>query len=579
MDNENRAVSPERLRKFTALLQKYKTGKASLERRVIAAENWWRLRNRFEESRQGLSDDGGFRSSSGWLHNVIVSKHADAMDAYPEPVILPREPDDAAGASLLSAVIPCVLEQNRFEKTYDQAMWQKLKTGTAVYRITWDSGKLGGLGDIAIERVDLLNLFWEPGISDIQESPCFFCTHLENSAELEEQYPQLRGKTKGDSFRATSFVYEDAVDSRDKTTVIEVYYKKRVAGRRVLHYCKYAGDTVLESTEDSADERVRTEGLYAHGRYPFVFDALFPVEASPCGYGFVDLCHNAQTSIDIMRTAFVKNTMVGAIPRYFQRIDGSVNEEEFVDLTKPIVHVSGNLGEDSLRQIGFSGLPGIYMQVLESTIKELRETTGNTETSTGTVNSGVTAASAIAALQEASGKGSRDATRASYVAYSELVELCIELIRQFYTLPRQFRISGRLGQEEFVSFSNSVLQPRPVCDPWGQELGFCEPIFDVKVSAQKRNAYSRLSQNELAMELYRMGIFENGREEQAMNCLELMDFDGKDRLLRNLSKARQEREREQALIQELALMNAARAPMPEERGRGEEIPAPPPHMP
>lgn len=579
MDNENRAVSPERLRKFTALLQKYKTGKASLERRVIAAENWWRLRNRFEESRQGLSDDGGFRSSSGWLHNVIVSKHADAMDAYPEPVILPREPDDAAGASLLSAVIPCVLEQNRFEKTYDQAMWQKLKTGTAVYRITWDSGKLGGLGDIAIERVDLLNLFWEPGISDIQESPCFFCTHLENSAELEEQYPQLRGKTKGDSFRAASFVYEDAVDSRDKTTVIEVYYKKRVAGRRVLHYCKYAGDTVLEATEDSADERVRTEGLYAHGRYPFVFDALFPVEASPCGYGFVDLCHNAQTSIDIMRTAFVKNTMVGAIPRYFQRIDGSVNEEEFVDLTKPIVHVSGNLGEDSLRQIGFSGLPGIYMQVLESTIKELRETTGNTETSTGTVNSGVTAASAIAALQEASGKGSRDATRASYVAYSELVELCIELIRQFYTLPRQFRISGRLGQEEFVSFSNSILQPRPVCDPWGQELGFCEPIFDVKVSAQKRNAYSRLSQNELAMELYRMGIFENGREEQAMNCLELMDFDGKDRLLRNLSKARQEREREQALIQELALMNAARAPMPEERGRGEEIPAPPPHMP
>lgn len=577
MENENRAVTSQRLREFTALLQKYKTGKASLERRVIAAENWWRLRNRFEESRQGLSDDGGFRSSSGWLHNVIVSKHADAMDAYPEPVILPREPDDSAGAALLSAVIPCVLEQNRFEKTYDHAMWQKLKTGTAVYRVTWDSEKLGGLGDIAIERVDLLNLFWEPGISDIQESPCFFCTHLENSAELEEQYPQLRGRMKSESFKATSFVYEDAVDSRSRTTVIEVYYKKRVAGRKVLHYCKYAGDTVLEATEDSPDERVRLEGLYDHGRYPFVFDALFPVEGSPCGYGFVDLCHNAQTSIDLMRTAFVKNTMVGAIPRYFQRMDGSVNEEEFVDLTKPIVHVSGNLGEDSLRQIGFSGLPGIYMQVLESTIKELRETTGNTETSTGTVNSGVTAASAIAALQEASGKGSRDATRASYVAYSELVELCIELIRQFYGLPRQFRISGKLGEEEFISFSNSLLQPRPILDPWGEQLGLCEPVFDVKVSAQKRNAYSRLSQNELAMELYRMGIFEPGREEQAMNCLELMDFDGKDELMRSLTNARQEREREAAFMRELAAVNAAETPMPV--AERQEIPAQPPHMP
>lgn len=579
MENENQAVTSQRLREFTALLQKYKTGKASLERRVIAAENWWRLRNRFEESKHGLGDDGGFRCTSGWLHNVIVTKHADAMDAYPEPVILPREPDDTAGASLLSAVIPCVLEQNRFEKTYDHAMWQKLKTGTAVYRITWDREKLGGLGDISIERVDLLNLFWEPGISDIQDSPCFFCTHLENSQELAEIYPQLRGQTKSSAFKATSFVYDDAVDTQNKTTVIEVYYKKRIAGRQVLHYCKYAGDTVLEATEDSPDERVRIEGLYAHGKYPFVFDALFPVEGSPCGYGFVDLCHNAQTSIDIMRTAFLKNTMVGAIPRYFQRIDGSVNEEEFVDLTKPIVHVSGNLGEDSLRQIGFSGLPGAYMNVLESTIRELRETTGNTETATGTVNSGVTAASAIAALQEASGKGSRDATRASYVAYAELVELCIELIRQFYTLPRQFRISGRMGEEEFVSFSNSMLQPRPIIDPWGQELGFCEPIFDVKVSAQKRNAYSRLSQNELAMELYRMGIFERGREKQAMSCLELMDFDGKDSLLRSLSKELREREQEEALALRLGIENALAAPISTARQQAQDIPAPPAHLP
>ena len=170
-------ITPQRLREFTAVLQKYKSGKASLERRVISAENWWKLRNRFEESKTGLKDDGGFRSVSGWLHNVIVSKHADAMEAYPEPLILPRESGDREQAELLSAIIPCILEQNRFEKTYDHAMWQKLKTGTAVYRAVWDAGRCGGLGDVAIERMDLLNLFWEPGLSDIQKSPYFFCTH------------------------------------------------------------------------------------------------------------------------------------------------------------------------------------------------------------------------------------------------------------------------------------------------------------------------------------------------------------------------------------------------------------------
>lgn len=56
-------------------------------------------------------------------------------------------------------------------------------------------------------------------------------------------------------------------------------------------------------------------------------------------------------------------------------------------------------------------------------------------------------------------------------------------------------------------------------------------MFDVKVSAQKRNAYSRLSQNELAMELYRMGIFDEGKEQEALSCLRMMEFDGRDELI------------------------------------------------
>ena len=543
-------ITSETLRQFTATLQKYKAGKASLERRVVSAENWWKLRNRFEERKGGLGDDGGFKSESGWLHNVIVSKHADAMEAYPEPVILPREPGDREQARLLSAILPCILEQNRFEKTYDAAMWQKLKTGTAVYRVVWDPDKLNGLGDIAIERVDLLNLFWEPGVQDIQKSRYVFCTHLEDEDVLCEQYPQLRGRLRTSPFTATRFVYDDAVSLEGKATVIEVYYKKS----GLLHYCRYVGDTVLYATEGGAP-------LYAHNRYPFVFDPLFPVEGSPCGYGFVDLCANAQTAIDLMRTAFVKNTLVGATPRYFQRIDGSVNEEEFTDLSRALVHVSGNLGEDSLRQIGFAGLPGVYVNVLESTIRELRETTGNTETANGTMNVGVTAASAIAALQEASGKGSRDSTRASYLAFQEIIELCIELIRQFYTLPRQFRITGALGESGFVAFDNARLQPRPL-GPEGLALGLTQPLFDVKVAAQRRNAYSRLSQNELAMELFRLGLFEPGRERQALGLLQLMEFDGKEELMARLTGShgleRRLRELEQYRALALALVRRYR---------------------
>ena len=532
-------VDGERLREFTRVLQKYKAGKASIERRTIAAENWWKLRNQAEE-RKSIEGLQGFQAVSGWLHNIIVSKHADAMEAYPEPAILPREAGDRQEAGMLSRIIPVILEQNEFEKTYSDAMWQKLKTGTGVYKVWWDAEKLNGLGDIAIERVDLLNLFWEPGAADIQDSRYFFHTRLEDNEELEESYPQLKGRLKSSGFLANRFVYDDAVSTEGKSTVIDVYYKRRQSGRTVLHYCKYVGDTVLYATENEAalaqmeGREAESGGLYDHGLYPFVFDSLFPIEGSPCGYGFIDLCQNGQTQIDMMQTAFLKNTMVGSVPRYFQRVDGAINEEEFLDLNNPIIHVNGNLGQDSLRTVDYRPLSGNYIDMRTSVINELRETSGNTETSVGLVSSGVTAASAIAALQEASGKGSRDATRSSYRVYGKIIGLCIELIRQFYQMPRQFRILGRMGTEQFVAYNNQGLQPQR--QRFGEiELEMRLPVFDIKVVPQKSSSYTRLSQNELALQFYQLGFFSPAQADQALACMSMMEFEGKDQLMQQIS--------------------------------------------
>ncbi len=532
-------VGQEQVKEFLRILQAYKAGKNATERRILSSENWWKLRNTLEEKRDGATNADGFTSRSGWLHNVIVSKHADAVEAYPEPNILPREQSDTALAGCLSAIIPCVLEQTHFEQTYSDVMWQKLKTGTGVYKVVWDGSKLGGLGDIAIERVNLLNLYWEPGITDIQRSRYLFHTELCSKEELQQMYPVLQGKLRGSSFVSTRFLYDDVVNDTDKATVIDVYYRKRTGGKTVLHYCKFVDDTVLYATENDASPGVdilgnpkpapAQAGLYDHGNYPYVFDTLYPIEGSPCGYGFVDLCRNPQTEIDLLKTAFVKNARVGAVPRYFSRVDGNVNEEQFLDLEQALVQVSGNVDEATLRRIEHKSLDGNYIALLDRTVDELRQTSGNTEASTGATGSGVTAASAIAALQEAAGKGSRDATFNSYRAFAGVVELCIELIRQFYEMPRQFRITGRYGVQQFVTFTNTGLLPQK------QDMGFRLPVFDIKISAQKKNVYTKVSQNELALQFFKLGFFEPGRADQALTCLEMMDFDDKDRMMQLIS--------------------------------------------
>ena len=545
-------VDAGRLREFDRLLEKYRAGKKRLESRVVAAENWWKLRNEAEAARErGIGWDEGFHAKSAWLHNVIVSKHADAMENYPEPLVLPREPGDRQLAGTLSAVLPVVLEQAGFEAVYDANMWQKLKTGTAVYKIIWDADRHNGLGDIDIQRVDLLSVFWEPGITDIQKSRAVFHVEMQDNEALESRYPVLRGRLRGQSHTLTRFLYDDAVSTEGKSAVVDVYYKRREGGKTVLHYCKYVGDTVLASTENDAAARAAAAepeapgltppapeagpGLYDHGRYPFVFDPLWPVEGSPCGYGYVDISMNPQIQLDLLDTAFLKNAMNGANPRYFRRAGSSVNEEQFKDLRQSFVDVSGSLDDTGIRPIDYNPLAGNYLGFYQNKVSELRQTSGNTESSAGISAGGVTAASAIAALQEASGKTSRDAVRASYRAFKEITEMLIELIRQFYTLPRQFRITGEGGGMRFASLDNAGLRPQSLTV--GQEdVGWRVPVFDVKIKVQRRNAYTRASQNELALQLYNLGFFDPRAAVPAMQALEMMDFEGREELMQRLSQ-------------------------------------------
>ena len=524
-------IGTEEVRRAADILRRYHAGKRQLEQRIIDNEQFWKLRHwqQMEKTGQG-GNPADPQPTSGWLVNCILSKHADAMDCYPEPTVLPREPGDREEAGKLTRILPVILKKNGFKRTYSSAWWYKLKSGCAVYGVFWDAGKLNWLGDISIRRMDLLNLFWEPGVTDIQDSPHFFSTELQDREALEERYPQAKGKADRGGWTLSRYLYDDAVDTSGKVLVVDWYYHTRENGRRVLQYCKFVGDTVLYATENDPDMRDR--GWYDHGRYPFVFDVLFPEEVTPAGYGYVDLCKSPQKQIDLMNQAILKNTLASATPRFFVRSDGAVNENEYADWTRPFVHTNGNLGSDSIAPIQTAGLDSVYVAILQSKIAEMKETAGNRDVANGGTAGGVTAATAIAALQEAGGKLSRNMIDDGYEAFSDVVTLCIELIRQFYSLPRQFRLLGVMGQEEFVSYDSRGLQPQAVDD--GVVSGYRVPEFDLEVSAQDENPYKTMEYNQLALQLFQMGFFRADMADQALRCLELMDFKNKDRLMSSI---------------------------------------------
>lgn len=514
-------IGPKQLSEATQVLLKYKSGKAALDRRIVENEHWYRLHRDTE--------DGNF-ADSGWMFNSLANKHADAMDNYPEPNVLPRAQDDADTAKELSSILPVALDQNDYEQVYSDAWWYKLKHGTAVKGVFWNGAKDGGLGDIDLRLVDLLNLYWEPGITDIQASRNVFHVELVDNEVILEQWPFAKNHL-GQGLTAQRYQYDESIDTSDKSLVVDWYYKRR----GVLHYCKYVGECVLYASENDAQYAER--GYYDHGKYPFVFDVLFPMAGSPAGFGMIDVMQSAQAAIDRLDKAIVRNADIASRVRYFARDTGSVNEKEFADLDKDFVHCAGDVGEDSLRQIVVHPLDDIYATILNNKISELKETSGNRDYSQGATTSGVTAASAIAALQEAGSKLSRDMLKSAYRAFVQECYLCIDLMRQFYTAPRCFRITGESGaQAGFVDFDNRGLMPQPQGVEFGVALGDRLPVFDITVVPAKKSTYSRLSQNELAKELYGLGLFNPQLADQSLAVLDMMDFDGKDKVVEKISQ-------------------------------------------
>lgn len=517
-------------------LQKYKQQKQSLESRVVNNEEWWKIHNweqikKKDAVKADRENPNGIEtpSSSAWLFNSITNKIADFSDNYPEANIRARTGGDVPEAERLKNVIPMILKRNKFYKTYIADISEKSKSGTGITYVGWNPKK-DGIGDVEIQNINILSIFWQGGITNIQKSRNVFTVELVDTDLLKKQYPsEAENITSDGEVDLKQYLYEDYIDTTDKSLVIDWWYKKD--GK--LHYCKFVNNIVLFATENEPDEY--PNGYYDDGNYPFVFDVMFPMQGTIAGFGFIDVGKQPQEYIDKMDAGILQNVLMNSTPRYFERQDSEINEEEFLDWTQPFVKTNTNLGQDDLREINVKGLDSAVFTQRDSKINEIKETTANRDVSTGGTTSGVTAASAISALIETGSKVSRMAIKGTYDAFENIIYLIIERMRQFYDLPRYVRITGDDGTDDFDTYDNSNLKLQERQTLQGDTAQYL-PEFDIEVAAQKASPYSKAAQNELALQLYSAGFFNPQNTDQSLACLNIMDFDHKSDVINQIKK-------------------------------------------
>ena len=498
----------------------YRDAKEAADRNIIENENWFKGEH-WKYISGSDKQAAGFRPAGSYLLNGIWHRHAEAMENYPQPLLLEREEGDRKMAEELTKVVPLILEKNGFRSVYSDMWWYKLKQGSAVYGVFWDNTLENGLGDISIKKIDLLRFYCEPYISGIQDSRYIFVLSLCDAKEAKDRYPQADLKKGGQGMSLKS--YFGTEDTKGKALIIDCYEKVRNSeGKTVVHLTKIIGDTAVYSSK--TDINLCQSGIYAHGLYPFVIDRMIPIEGSPFGMGMIDVGKNSQAQIDKLEYLIERNALISSRQRFLVKRDGGIDPQKLCDLSVDFIECDRSVDDSSIRPLQANPPSQTVIDCRKNKIEELKEIIGNRDFSQGGTNNGVTAYAAISALQQAGSKLTRDSIDSSYRAFADVIYMVIELVSQFYSEQRSFRITGEDGSVSYLSVGGA------------QRGELSAAVFDIEVSAQKKNAFDAVSHNELILELYRQGAFEADKKQATIAALNAMLIDNKQSIIRSIEE-------------------------------------------
>ena len=419
-------IDKENVEDALAKFQKYQDAKSGLDDRVKENQEWFKGRYAsYKDDKSGAYNEPD--AQSAWAFNSIINKHADAMDNIPTINILPREQSDTKAAERLSKIVPLVMDKCRFPKKYNDVWYDKLISGGGIFKTYWDNSMANGLGDVNIIEIDPLNLVWEPGIEDIQDSENIFHIDYVKNSFIKQQYPFMDGKLTDNAMGeipAYGNPESQNKEHSDESVVYDWWYKKKTSTKTVVHLCKFCNGEVLWASENT--EQYKESGYYDHGQYPFTIDVLYPIKGTPLGFGYVDVMKSPQYIIDQLDASIVKYAKMAGKPRFFKKKTANLDVKQFANWDNDFVDVDGGqLDDTNIRQIELNTFPPFIQAQWQNKIEELKETSGNRDFSQGGTSGGVSAASAIAALQEAGSKLSRDMIRNSYWAYEDIVFLVV----------------------------------------------------------------------------------------------------------------------------------------------------------
>lgn len=462
------------------------------------------------------------------IFSTIENIKADLMDEFPEAVIVPESTADEIVGKILTRVVAQNHEAFDYQLEFTNLVHDLLVGGYMVQEIGWDNDMNYGLGGSYIRYVSNKNIMFDPLVADIQKSRIIFKVEKLPTSWFKIHYPDYADSFSGgtDLVPNDHFSFGTEIESTEQNYMImlEAWIRTYDAESRKhsIHMVKIAGGQLLENSYTDYNQ----DGYFKHGMYPFVVSPLYKIKGSSLGYGVVDLFKNPQQYADKLNQIILKNALTAGKTRMLVMNDAA-DPDQLRDYSQEVVMVNNPAGIQFLQD---KPLPGYLMQYMMHMQQSIKEEAGSNDFSRGNSTGGVTAASAITALQEASSKRSRMESLVIYSGFKQAVRMELEVEREFEVVDRMVEITIN-GEKVAMSVNDAFFKDvQPGYDKLPVE-------FRVSVKPMRESRFTKLSNNELILQI--MTMYQGNTINPAI-LMEAMEFEGKDIVLEKLKAAQQQ---------------------------------------
>lgn len=479
--------------------------------RLYRGEHWYDV---------PMTDPNEPRPVTPILQSTIENITADLMEQVPEALIRPESAEDAYAARVIEDVIRRNHDAASYAVEYRKLIHDLLVGGYCVQEVGYDSDENGGLGGAFLRWVDIRSILFDPTVTDIQDGRAVFKLALRPKAWIESHYPDVSASIEACAADDAVPVLDEILspDPKEVRLLLEYWWREYDAEDETyrVHMALICGGTVLEDSRDT-----KPAGYFAHGQYPFALTTLYPRKGSALGFGVIDLFGTQQLYADKLDQLVLKNALMASHNKLLITDASGFDPDDLKDWSKE-VHTGESL--NGVTWFSTPPLPSYLLNYIRSIRSDIKEESGANESSRGTISNGVTAARAIEALQEMSTKRARMATTALHEAFRCAVRLEIETEREFNCFARPVTVLHGNEQHEGTFIRELLMKTGPDNRPVPIE-------FLISIKAVRKNRFAVDAQNDLMLKLFSMGAI------TAKQAVELMVFEGKEQVLKNLKEA------------------------------------------